>query len=775
MMFQRLSTRLTVHFAALFGVVLLLVSLAVFAAISQAAQKQVRSELAATGVVFDHVWSLRSERLREGATLLSRDFGFREAVATADAATIASAMENLRRRLGIDRAFIVGVDGSVVGARLAPAEARALEAAFAAAEDPSGVVMLEGQPFHVTGAPVLSPELIGWVAFAVRLDAREMAELERLSSIPLKAAVVHRDPGQGWRSDPSLSKAAAGALGRFIDRSLDAHAPRSTTLDLGDGRSAALVRPLPSLDGRGASVLVLRYPLARALAPYRPLLLIVAGLGVLGVVVVGAGSWAVARGVTRPISALDEAVHRLQRGEDAHVGIATADEIGRLAHSFNSMATAIRDRERRITHLAMHDEETGLPNRLTLERVVDGLADRPHGQVYVAALGIRRFEQVRGAIGYALAAQAVRMIGNRLAGLAPSSGVARIATDVLGFTLIARSPEAAQDDARRLIAELEQPLKMGRGDAIDVSLNLGLTPFDPTIGAQGVIELANVALDQARAARRKVAFFDAEAYGDPSANLSLMSSLLKALESGGMELHYQPKFDIRRRRVTGVEALTRWRHPVRGLLHPDLYIPMAEETGHIRNLTDWVLRRAIADQKALAAAGYAIDMAINISGRTLGEDDFADFALGEASAARGRLMFEITETAVIENPDLALSMLDRFAAAGIGVSIDDFGTGLSSLAYLKRIRGQELKIDKSIVQGVTESQRDALIVRSTIDLAHSLGLKVTAEGVETEACFALLSAMGCDQAQGYLIARPMPLKDLLTFLADARGELKSYG
>jgi EAL domain-containing protein (putative c-di-GMP-specific phosphodiesterase class I) len=141
----------------------------------------------------------------------------------------------------------------------------------------------------------------------------------------------------------------------------------------------------------------------------------------------------------------------------------------------------------------------------------------------------------------------------------------------------------------------------------------------------------------------------------------------------------------------------------------------------------------------------------------------------------GGLTFEITETAVIENPETALSMLDAFAEAGIAISIDDFGTGLSSLAYLKRIRGQELKIDKSIVQGVTDSQRDALIVRSTIDLAHSLGLKVIAEGVETSDCFALLSAMGCDQAQGYLIAKPLPLKELLTFVADDAVKERSYG
>jgi len=774
-MFSRLRTKLTVLYVALFGVVLLLVSAVVFAAINDTAQRQVRAELTASGTVFDRVWSLRSERLREGAILLSRDFGFREAVATGDSATIVSAMENLKNRFGIDRAFIVANDGRIIGAETADvaAEAGRLTAAFDSADDPTGVILLGGRPYQVMSAPVLSPDQIGWLVFAVRLDRGEMSALEKLSAIPLTATVLHRDAG-GWRLDGPESAAERARLSRFIDAAGPRPDAKPQTLAEVGGPSLALVKRLPTLTHDAPAVLLLRYPLARALAPYRPMLLIVALAGIAGLGVVAWGSWALARGITRPISVLNDAAHRLEQGEDAQVPIETADELGRLAGSFNTMATEIRDRERRITHLALHDGETGLPNRLALERVVEALSDFPPGRVYVAALGIGRFDHLRGAIGYALAAQAVRMIGNRLAGLAPASGVARIASDVLGFALIAEGPEAAADDAARLMAQLEAPLNVG-GDAIDVTLALGLAPIERGAGPGAAIERANIALDQAHGARRKVAFFDAVAYGDPAANLSLMSGLLDAMNGGALELHYQPKFDIRRRAVTGVEALSRWRHPVRGMLAPDLFIPMAEETGHIRTLTEWVLKRAIADQAVLAEAGHPLDMSINISGRTLGEPDFTEVALAAAKAAVGGLTFEITETAVIENPETALSMLDAFAEAGIAISIDDFGAGLSSLAYLKRIRGQELKIDKSIVQGVTDSQRDALIVRSTIDMAHSLGLKVIAEGVESADCFALLSAMGCDQAQGYLIAKPLPIKELLTFVADDAVRERSYG
>jgi EAL domain-containing protein (putative c-di-GMP-specific phosphodiesterase class I) len=220
--------------------------------------------------------------------------------------------------------------------------------------------------------------------------------------------------------------------------------------------------------------------------------------------------------------------------------------------------------------------------------------------------------------------------------------------------------------------------------------------------------------------------------------------------------------------VTALEALVRWPHPKRGPLSPDLFVAMAEETGHIRQLTDFVLARALADQQALLACGHDLAISVNLSGRLVGDEDFTAAALAQAAQRGGKLCLELTETAVIDNPGAALAQLDRFAAAGIEISIDDYGSGLSSLAYLKRIKASELKIDKVFVMGMADSQRDALLIRSTIDLAHGLGMRVVAEGVEGAAAAALLTGMGCDFAQGYFIARPAPLKELLRFLDETK-------
>ena len=761
---QHLATKLTVLYTGLFGVVLILISLAVYSAISSAAQRQVRGELVASGTVFDRVWSMRSEQLRQGSTLLSRDFGFREAVATGDKATIVSAMENLRARLQIDLAFMVGTDGSIATTQALDFEPDHLLNALYSSEAPSGVYVLDGTPYQMVASPILSPDLVGWTVFAVRLDTAEMSTLERLAAIPLRASVAHK-VGASWVRDPSRNLGDQTDLNRLMTRAERTKTRAPLEMDTPAGAAIALVKPLQSLTQQDHTALVLTYPMAQALAPYRPLLASIGLTGLLGLLLVVLGSWSLARGVTRPVSALDAAVGRLQRGEDGQVAVESQDEIGRLAASFNLMAKEIRERERAITHLALHDAETGLGNRLSLERALEAMSLEVGPRLFVAVLGIDRFAHVRGAIGYTLAAQVIQEVGARLSGLQARGAVARLSTDVLGLAFVADDLTGAQRLLEAVLVDLEQPLHIG-GDAIDVALSVGLSPVPPGQPAGEMIARANIGLDQARARQAKIAVFDAETYGDPASNLALMSGMLWAIRSGGIELFHQPKFDLRQRRVNAVEGLVRWRHPTRGMLRPDLFIPMAEETGHIRTLTDWVLRQAIIDQTAMAKAGHELEVSINISGRLLGDRDFADLVDRTVKPATGKLCFEITETAVIEHPDLALELLDRFRDAGVAISIDDFGSGLSSLAYLKQIRGQELKIDRSLITDITQSQRDALIVRSTIDLAHGLGMKVTGEGVETANTFQLLAAMGCDSIQGYFVAKPQPLNELLVFLRE---------
>ena len=735
--FRNLRTRFTVLYMGLFALALVLSAVAVATAVTSSARRMVSDEMTSAGAVYGQLWASRSAQLRQGAAVLAQDYGFREAVATDDAPTVRSALENLRARQGVDGALILGVDGYAASAGINPDDAT-LDILFKGLDSggvDSGVLNIGGQPFRVVAAPVNAPVLIGWVVFAERLDAAQMRNLEQLSAIPLTAAVV-------------TTRTTTPSDGLPV------------TVQTDEGPSMQLAHALPGFDPAARPALLLTYPLHRAMKPYQALFLWLIAIGAAGLAVLMAGTWVLSRGLTRPITALDEAVHRLQKGEYVEAPVTSGDEIGRLAASFNAMVGDLRDRESRLTHMALHNQETGLPNRLALERQAGG-----HAEAWVILFGVDRFEVVRNAIGYDSMARLLATLGARLSALAQGAPLARVGAGALGLIIVARNKAEALEAAERLAGAAQAPIEVN-GAPVDITLTAGVAGH----GAAGSdlsspVDRAAIALDQARAMRRSSAAFDEAAYGDPGDNLSLISELMTALNDGEVSLAYQPKYDFRAEGITGVEALMRWTHPRRGMVSPDLFIGMAEETGHIRPLTEWAIRRAIADQKTMAAAGHALMVSVNISGRLLSDESFAEFALNEVATSGADLCFEITETAVMDNPDMALRIVDRFADAGICVSLDDYGSGLSSLTYLKRIRADELKIDKSFILGLDDSSRDALLVKSTIDLAHGLGLKVTAEGVETPTALALLRGMGCDLAQGYLIGRPVPMAALLDRLA----------
>ena len=248
----------------------------------------------------------------------------------------------------------------------------------------------------------------------------------------------------------------------------------------------------------------------------------------------------------------------------------------------------------------------------------------------------------------------------------------------------------------------------------------------------------------------------------------LSEELELAIGRDELVLFYQPKVHARRQEITSAEALIRWQHPTRGLILPGDFIPVAEQAQLIRSLTLWTLERAINDASRLREAGYDLRLFVNISGQLLSDDLFVASACRMVAASDAALGFEVTETSVIRDPESAIANLQRFADIGIRVAIDDYGAGLSSLAYLKQLPARELKIDKLFVTQLTSSNRDPLIVRSTIDLAHALDMEVVAEGVETHAALALLTVMGCDMIQGFLISRPIPLDTFITFMREDR-------
>ncbi|WP_375403997.1 EAL domain-containing protein [uncultured Sphingomonas sp.] len=281
-----------------------------------------------------------------------------------------------------------------------------------------------------------------------------------------------------------------------------------------------------------------------------------------------------------------------------------------------------------------------------------------------------------------------------------------------------------------------------------------------------MLDHAAAAIATAQATRQSVCFADEKGEGESELDdIALIRDLRRAIEQGELRLHYQPKLRSRTNAIDSAEALLRWPHPTRGPVAIERLIRLAESTGAIRDLTEWVVAQAVTDQAKLAASGHDLTIYVNISGVLLPDVEFAARVLATVARAKGRIGFEVTETAVIEDPDGALTNLRAFSAAGIKIAIDDYGSGLSSLSYLKQLPANELKIDRMFVSGLIDSHRDPLLVRSSIDLAHALDMEVTAEGVDDPLALSLLRVMGCDLIQGYLISPPIELAALRKFLA----------
>ncbi len=397
-------------------------------------------------------------------------------------------------------------------------------------------------------------------------------------------------------------------------------------------------------------------------------------------------------------------------------------------------------------------------------RIAAGATENAAPWCFFAIVVIDNFPILRRHLGHGVGARAIDAVAARIASVAPDVSLAVVGRDRIELT----SGNVARDAAEILLTRIEatcaQPFFIdGDEHAVELLLGASSAPLSERDELR-LVEDAEHALEDARTERRPIV----RVLSRPGAldRIALKRDLGAAIADGSLFVQYQPKVHLRRQEVAGVEALLRWRHPTRGLVQPNDFIPIAEESRDIVAMTLWTLRRVIEDQRRLAALGHDHIIFINVAGVLLGDARFVQAVRDLVPSSGARIGFEITETSVIRDPDSAITHLKMFDAMGIVVAIDDYGAGLSSLAYLKQLPARELKIDKLFITQLTSSNRDPLIVRSTIDLAHALDMEVVAEGVETAATLALLSVMGCDMAQGFLMSRPIDFDALVIFLRD---------
>lgn len=389
-----------------------------------------------------------------------------------------------------------------------------------------------------------------------------------------------------------------------------------------------------------------------------------------------------------------------------------------------------------------HDAETGLPNRRAMNRISGP------GHVTIAA-SIGNFERLQAVLGEKGCAELVRNIAQRIASTVGGCPVYRVEDRSLAWSPAAEAP-GPELVLPGLANILRQPVEVG-GRHVDAQITFGIAEV-------GAVTEATLAASEAVRAGEPWRYHVAAERAALERQVSLMGELDAALELGQLEVVYQPKLHLASDRITAVEALVRWNHPERGYMPPDLFVPLAEENDRITDLTLFVLKRTIEDLSGWCARDLVMSAAVNISARLLTSSHFlaaAKALLQATGVPRTRLIFEVTESAAFLEAEAATETLKAFREMGVAISMDDYGTGQSTLSYLKRLPLSELKIDRSFVQFAHRDKSDSLLVRSTLSLAHELGLEVVAEGVEDVECLDFLREIGCDYAQGYLIGKPM--------------------
>jgi diguanylate cyclase (GGDEF)-like protein len=430
--------------------------------------------------------------------------------------------------------------------------------------------------------------------------------------------------------------------------------------------------------------------------------------------------------------------------------------------------------EARAEFLALHDPLTKLPNRVLLYETIEramAVARRTEKQAAVHCLDLDRFKEINDTLGHAAGDLLIRACADRLRDLVREvDTVARLGGDEFAVVQVGlNDPNDANVLGRRILERMAEPFQLdGHDVGVTISIGIALLPSDGDT-PEAILKHADIALYRAKQdGRNTFHFFELGMDSALRARKALEADLRHALERGEFEVHYQPLFHAADRRLSGIEALARWRHPERGLVMPDDFIPLAEETGLIRPLGEWVLRTACR-----AAVGWlGVELAVNLSPVQFRHQDLIEVvarALGDAGLEPTRLTLEITEGVLLSDPKTALEVLLRLRELGVKIAMDDFGTGYSSLSYLQKFPFDKIKIDRCFVSAV-ESRRDAhAIVRAIIGLGRSLGIRTCAEGVESAEQIGMLQAEGCDELQGYFFCKPLEPAEIQTLIDATAG------
>ena len=732
---------------------------------------EINNRLTTAKTIFTELFNRRLDYLAAFAETAAKDYGLKE-VFNDDTRSLLVALNNHRKRIDADLAMAISAEGTITGqlqryflddARSKIKQGLERGTAFRFTDwlesgQSSHLYIIDEALYQLSLSPVtVGTKTLGWIAFGFQIDQRLAIEFMNITNLSTDFIIKYDGMWRLIASSANNEKSAEElVLAETVIQGIipeEYIATHSLITEFDEQELGVVMYGL-----RANSVALLQKQWWRFLM-----------LAALTLLVSLTSAYLIAASISKPIKRLVAQAKVIASGDyNQTVTLNDNNEIGQLADEFNQMQAAVLQREEAITHYGNHDPLTDLPNRNALNKTLKNYTQQQQHFVLLH-LNLSRLKDVNDTLGHDVGDEVIKELARRLQALCQITNFKKLVH--LGadeFVLLADHLNI-DDTVAQIQAELEPAFDyQGISLQLQVRMGIAVSP-DHSNDAKTLVQMADTALHHTRNTSKLVQVYQSELDVNTVDRLNLINDLKQAIPAGELELHFQPKMCLKTKVVTHVEALVRWQHPNLGMVPPDDFIYIAEQTGQMKALTRWVFSTALAQFNTWRILGIHLNIAVNISAENLKEADFYQFicqSLKSANVPPEKVTLEVTESSVVEDPESAIKLLSEFKSYGMKISIDDYGTGYSSLAQLKQLPVHELKIDKSFVQRLEHDVDDQIIVRSTIELAHNMGLHVVAEGIEDEFSLNWLAEHGCELAQGYFISRPKPAGELTSWLLD---------
>lgn len=758
---MRFRTRLTIVLLTVVIISQLATGVAFLRATQNDALAKGNQRLEVGARVFQQLLSIRGEQLLGNVAILADDFGFKSAVATQDTATLYSVLANHGDRASADMVMLSDLEGNVLASsHHEQNSAMPFPGLFQRAQQTGsgvGVVIDNGEPYEFVLLPVRAPNLIGWVGMGFLISENVTEEINSLTGLEFSIVTYDASGNVSYLASSHQEQLAMSLMSDNGNQLMEGAYTTSNKLSLDNDYLSYASTLMANQEYQSFALIQLsRDELLGAYSRLQWQLLSIVALMLLLTLAVALWS---ARSISKPLIALAQAAKRIGQGEhiDRISSGSSVTETNQLATTLLSMQEDIAEREATLLHQSRHDLLTNLPNRVSAFEDIQRLIqqDQPFT---LLRFSINDFRDINDTFGYELGDHLLVTLAKRMQDLpTPVMKAYRLDGDELMLVI----GQADLDRRRReeMMEQISEPISLDKS-LIMPSLSAGEVSY-PTHGnsAQLLLRRSDIALDQARRHRHSH-----ERYVDGQdeqhlRQLMLIRDLQEAVDNGELWMAYQPKVDTTTGGVCQFEALMRWRHPTLGFVPPDEFIGLAERSGNIGLLSDWMLAHVCEQLSLWKRQGHHLSVAINLSASDVidpGLPMHITELFESYDLTPDQLALEVTESAVMQDVNAATETLMALSQMGLKIAVDDYGTGYSSLAQIRRLPVDELKIDKSFVLKLDTQQEDLTIVRSTIEMGHHLGLKIVAEGVENSASAEILSQLRCDYLQGYWIAKPMP-------------------